>query len=113
MPPERNKTRTGVANTAPGRGAPHATAQRLQGCCTALPWAPEALTQRRRAVLGHTPAPAPPAGGVVVGAETGERTWGTTTAQGGRPYLGSLGKRDNGGARSVAWGRMIRALPPW
>ena len=73
MPTERNKTLTGLANTEPGRGAPHATAQRLQWFLTESPWAPEALNQRRLAVLGQTPAPAPHAGGVLVVDETGDR----------------------------------------
>jgi SRSO17 transposase len=96
LPTERNKTLTGLANTEPGRGAQHATAQRLQWFLTESPWAPEALKQRRLAVLGPTPATAPHAGGVLVVAETGDRKWGTQPAHVGRQSLGSIGKMDNG-----------------
>jgi len=96
MPTERHKTLTGLANTEPGRGAQHATAQRLQWFLTESPWAPEALNQRRLAVLGQSPAPAPHAGGVLLVAETGARKWGTKTAHGGRQYFGAIGKMDNG-----------------
>jgi DDE superfamily endonuclease len=96
LPTERNKTLTGLANTEPDRGAQHATAQRLQWFLTESTWAPEALNQRRLAVLGQTPATAPHAGGVLVLDETGDRKWGTKTAHVGRQYLGSIGKIDNG-----------------
>jgi hypothetical protein len=96
LPTERNKTLTGLANTEPVRGAQHATAQRFQWFLTESTWAPEALNQRRLAVLGQTPATAPHAGGVLVIDETGDRKWGTKTAHVGRQYLGSIGKIDNG-----------------
>src|SRR5215831_15274613 len=77
LPTERNKTLTALANKEPVRGAQHPMAQRLQWCLTASTWAPEALTQRRVAVLGQTPTTAPHAGGGLVIAETGRRQWGT------------------------------------
>lgn len=96
LPTERNKTLTGLANAAPVVDAQHPAAQRLQWFLTESTWAPEAINQRRLAVLGQTPATAPHAGGVLVIDETGDRKWGTKTAHVGRQYLGSLGKIDNG-----------------
>ena len=95
-PTERNKTLTGVANTEPVLGAQHPTAQRLQWFLTESTWTPEAVNQRRLALLGHMPLTAPHAGGVLVIDETGDRKWGTKTAHVGRQYLGSIGKIDNG-----------------
>src|SRR5215471_181948 len=96
LPTERNKTLTGVANTGPVLGAQHPTAQRLQWFLTESTWTPEAVNQRRLALLGHLPLTAPHAGGVLVIDETGDRKWGTKTAHVGRQYLGSIGKIDNG-----------------
>ena len=96
LPSERHKTLTGLANTAPVVAAQHPAAQRLQWFLTESTWAPEAVNHRRLAMLRQTPAPAPHAHGVLVIDESGERTWGTKTAHGGRQYLGSIGKIDNG-----------------
>jgi SRSO17 transposase len=93
---ERNKTLTGLTNTAPVVGAQHPAAQRLQRFLTESTWAPEAINQRRLALLAQTPATAPHAGGVLVIDETGDRKWGTKTAHVGRQYLGSIGKIDQG-----------------
>jgi SRSO17 transposase len=79
LPTERNKTLTGLANAAPVVDAQHPAAQRLQWFLTESTWAPEAINQRRHAVLGQTPATAPHAGGVLVIDETGDRKWGTKT----------------------------------
>src|ERR671927_1130296 len=56
LPTERNKTLTGLANTAPVVDAQHPAAQRLQWFLTESTWAPEAINQRRLAVLAQTPA---------------------------------------------------------
>jgi SRSO17 transposase len=96
LPTERNKTLTGLAHTEPVLGAQHAIAQRFQWFLTESTWAPDAVNQRRFALLGQTPATAPHAGGVLVIDETGDRKWGTKTAHVGRQYLGSIGKIDNG-----------------
>lgn len=96
LPSERNKTLTGLANTAPVIAAQHPAAQRLQWFLTESTWAPEAMNHRRLALLHQTPATAPHAQGVLVIDETGDRKWGTKTAHVGRQYLGSIGKIDNG-----------------
>jgi SRSO17 transposase len=56
LPSERNKTLTGLANTEPIVGAQHPAAQRLQRFLTESTWAPEAINQRRLALLAQTPA---------------------------------------------------------
>jgi SRSO17 transposase len=96
LPTERNKTLTGLTNTEPVVGAQHPAAQRLQWFLTESTWTPEAINQRRLALLAETPTTAPHAGGVLVIDETGDRKWGTKTAHVGRQYLGSIGKIDNG-----------------
>lgn len=96
LPTERNKTLTGLANTAPVIDAQHPAAQRLQWFLAESTWAPEAINQRRLALLTQHPTTAPHAHGVLVIDETGDRKWGTKTAHVGRQYLGSIGKIDNG-----------------
>ena len=96
LPTERNKTLTGLANTAPVVAAQHPAAQRVQWFLTESTWAPEAINQRRFALLAQQPTTAPHAQGVLVMDETGDRTWGTKPAHVGRQYLGSIGQIDNG-----------------
>lgn len=96
VPSERNKTLTGLANTAPLVAAQHPAAQRLQWFFTESTWASEALNQRRLAVLAQSTLTASHAHGVLVIDETGDRKWGTKTAHVGRQDLGSIGKIDNG-----------------
>jgi SRSO17 transposase len=96
LPAERNKTLTGLANTAPGTGAQEARAQSLQWFLSESNWDEAAVNERRRAVLRQAPNTAPNAEGVLVIDETGDVKAGTHTAHVGRQYLGSVGKIDNG-----------------
>jgi SRSO17 transposase len=96
LPAERNKTLTGLANTAPGTGAQAARAQSLQWFLSESNWDEAAVDERRRAVLRQAPNTAPNAEGVLVIDETGDVKAGTHTAHVGRQYLGSVGKIDNG-----------------
>ena len=96
LPAERNKTLTGLANTAPGTGAQEARAQSLQWFLSESNWNEAAVNERRRALLRQAPNTAPNAEGVLVIDETGDVKAGTHTAHVGRQYLGSVGKIDNG-----------------
>ncbi len=96
LPAERNKTLTGLANTAPVVGAQHARAQGLQWFLRESTWAAAALNARRLALLCADPLTAPDAQGVLVIDEHGDRTWGHQTAHVGRQYLANLGKTDSG-----------------
>src|SRR3954454_8081426 len=80
LPAERNKTLTGLANTAPVVGAQHARAQGLQWFLSESTWAASALNARRLALLGADPTTAPDAQGVLVIDEHGDRKWGHQTA---------------------------------
>ena len=96
FPQERNKTLTALANTEPVVGAQQPSAQSLQWFLSESTWDPEAVTQRRLALLCADPLTAPTAQGVLVIDEHGDRKWGTNTAHVGRQYLANLGKTDNG-----------------
>lgn len=96
LPAERNKTLTGLANTAPGVGAQEARAQSLQWFLSESNWDEAAINERRRELIKQTPNTAPDAEGVLIIDETGDVKDGTHTAHVGRQYLGSVGKIDNG-----------------
>jgi SRSO17 transposase len=96
LPAERNKTLTGLANTAPGVGAQEARAQSLQWFLSESNWDAAAVNKQRRELLAQTPNTAPHAEGVLVIDETGDVKDGTHTAHVGRQYLGSVGKIDSG-----------------
>jgi SRSO17 transposase len=96
LPAERNKTVTGLANTAPGKGAQEARAQSLQWFLSESNWDEAALNERRRALIRQTPALAPNAEGVLILDETGDLKDGTHTAHVGRQYLGNVGKIGQG-----------------
>ncbi len=96
LPAERNKTLTGLANTAPVVGAQHPRAQGRQWFLSESTWAAHALNERRLALLRADPTTAPDAQGVLVIDEHGDRKWGHKTAHVGRQYLANLGKTDSG-----------------
>ena len=96
LPAERNKTLTALANTAPVAGASHPRAQGLQWFLSESTWDPDAVNERRLALLRADPSTAPDARGVLVVDEHGDRKWGKQTAHVGRQYLANLGKTDNG-----------------
>lgn len=96
LPAERNKTATGLANTAPTVGAQHPRAQELQWFLSESTWDAAAVNARRLARLRADPATAPDARGVLVIDEHGDRKWGRKTAHVGRQYLANLGKTDSG-----------------
>jgi SRSO17 transposase len=96
LPAERNKTLTGLANTAPGTGAQEARAQNLQWFLSESNWEEAVVNERRWTLLRAASNTAPNAEGVLVIDETGDLKAGTHTAHVGRQYLGSVGKIDNG-----------------
>jgi hypothetical protein len=96
LPQERNKTLTALANTEPVVGAQQPPAQSLQWFLSESTWDPDAVTERRVALLRADPLTAPTAQGVLVIDEHGDRKWGDKTAHVGRQYLANLGKTDNG-----------------
>jgi SRSO17 transposase len=96
LPAERNKTLTGLANTAPGVGAQQPRAQNLQWFLSESNWDEVALNQRRVELLRQAPSTTPNAEGVLVIDETGDLKDGAHTAHVGRQYLGNVGKIDNG-----------------
>jgi len=96
LPAERNKTATGLANTAPTVGAQHPRAQGIQWFLSESTWDPATVNARRLALLRADPATAPDGRGVLVIDEHGDRKWGRKTAHVGRQYLANLGKTDSG-----------------
>jgi SRSO17 transposase len=66
LPAERNKTLTGLANTAPVTGAQDARAQSLQWFLSESNWDEAALNARRRELIRQTPALAPNVEGVLI-----------------------------------------------
>jgi SRSO17 transposase len=96
LPQERHKTLTALANTAPVVGAQAPPAQNLQWFLSESTWDPEAVTQRRLALLRADLLTTPTSQGVLVVDEHGDRKWGHKTAHVGRQYLANLGKTDNG-----------------
>ncbi len=66
LPAERNKTATGLANTAPTVGAQHPRAQALQWFLSEATWDPATVNTRRLALLRADPATAPDGRGVLV-----------------------------------------------
>ena len=79
---ERHKTATGLANTEPGKdGSQHKDAQRLQWFLSESTWDPERLNDTRLAMLRTITSTAPSHGAVLVIDETGDRKYGTHTAQ--------------------------------
>ncbi|MER6160727.1 transposase [Streptomyces sp. NPDC001868] len=70
--------------------------QRLQFFLSESSWEAERVSDRWLEPLREQPAPAPHDGGVIVIDDSGDREDGTATAHVGRPWLGRLGKTDNG-----------------
>ncbi len=97
LPAERNKTLTALANTEPVVGAQRKEAQSLQWFLSESRWDYEEINRRRVELLLEDPTTAPNERGALVIDETGDRKEGKKTAHGGRQYLSSLGKIDNGG----------------
>jgi len=96
LPAERNKTLTGLANTAPGIGAQEARAQNLQWFLSESNWDEGLINERRCKVIGQTAAMVPNTEGVLIIDETGDLKDGSHTAHVGRQYLGNVGKLGNG-----------------
>src|SRR5436305_13777195 len=96
LPRDRNKTVTAVAGAEPNSQAQAAPVQALQFFLSESTWDVAPVTQQRLAVLFTDPATQPPAQGVLIIDETGDRKHGTKTAHVARQYLGSLGKVDTG-----------------
>src|SRR5262249_34687071 len=96
LPRERNKTLTALVGTEPVVGAQAAPVQRLQWFLSESSWDVAAVNSQRLGGLFATPAPGPPARGVLVLDDPGDRKAGTKTAHVARQYLGSVGKIDNG-----------------
>lgn len=96
LPAERNKTLTGLANTAPGIGAQEARAQNLQWFLSESNWSEAVVNEQRRELARQTPGMVPHGNGVLVIDETGDVKDGSHTAHVGRQYLGNVGKIDNG-----------------
>ncbi len=96
LPAERNKTLTALANTEPVAGAQRKEVQSLQWFLSESGWDPEAVNERRLALLLEEPKTAPGGSGALVIDETGDRKDGKKTAHVGKQYLGGIGKIDNG-----------------
>lgn len=96
LPAERNKTLTGLANTAPGSGAQHARAQSMQWFLSESNWDERLVNEMRHKLIRQTEAMAPKSEGVLIIDETGDLKDGSHTAHVGRQYLGNVGKIGNG-----------------
>ena len=96
LPAERNKTLTGLANTAPGIGAQESRAQSLQWFLSESNWDEDLVNELRHKLIRQTAATAPNSEGVLIIDETGDLKDGNHTAHVGRQYLGSVGKIGNG-----------------
>lgn len=89
LPAERNKTLTGLANTAPGIGAQEARAQSLQWFVSESNWNEGLVNKLRHQLIRQTAAMAPNTDGVLIIDETGDQKDGSHTAHVGRQYLGN------------------------
>jgi SRSO17 transposase len=96
LPRERNKTLTCLAGAEPMVGINDPAVQRLQFFLSESVWDPEAVNDRRVALLLADPATAPHPGGVLVIDDSGDRKDGHATDHVSRQWLGRLGKTDNG-----------------
>ncbi|WP_435889265.1 IS701 family transposase [Streptosporangium canum] len=96
LPRERNKTLTCLAGAEPMVGINDPAVQRLQYFLSESVWDPEAVNDRRVALLLADPATAPHRGGVLVIDDSGDRKDGHATDHVSRQWLGRLGKTDNG-----------------
>jgi SRSO17 transposase len=96
LPRDRNKTLTGLAGAEPIAGAQHREVQRLQWFLSESAWDHQQVNAQRVQLLREDPATAPHERGALVVDDTGDRRDGTATAHVARPYLGSVGKIDNG-----------------
>ncbi|MBB4942791.1 SRSO17 transposase [Streptosporangium album] len=96
LPRERNKTLTCLAGAEPVVGINDPAVQRLQYFLSESVWNPEAVNDRRVALLRADPAVAPHRGGVLVIDDSGDRKDGHATDHVSRQWLGRLGKTDNG-----------------
>jgi hypothetical protein len=96
LPRDRNKTLTALAGAEPIVEAQEAPVQRLQSFLSESVWDAEAVNARRLELTWTDAEIAPPAGGVLVIDETGDRKDGSKTAHVAHQYLGSVGKIANG-----------------
>ncbi|MEV8639471.1 IS701 family transposase [Streptosporangium sp. NPDC051023] len=96
LPRERNKTLTCLAGAEPMTGINDPAVQRLQYFLSESVWDPEAVNDRRLALLRSDPATAPHPGGVLVIDDSGDRKDGHATDHVSRQWLGRLGKTDSG-----------------
>ncbi len=96
LPRDRNKTLTGLAGAEPIVEAQEAPVQRLQFFLSESTWDAEAVNARRLELTWADAEIAPPACGVLVIDETGDRKDGVKTAHVAHQYLGSVGKIANG-----------------
>jgi SRSO17 transposase len=95
-PRDRNKTRTALAGTEPSVEAQEAPVQRLQSFLAESVWDAAAINARRLELTWAEAARTPPAGGVLVSDETGDRKDGTKTAPVAPQDRGSVGKSAKG-----------------
>jgi SRSO17 transposase len=77
-------------------GAQAAAGQRRQSFVSEATWEAAVVNQGRLGLLQADPRTPTHEEGVVVSDDTGERQSGKPTAHGGRQYLGSMGKLENG-----------------
>jgi SRSO17 transposase len=96
LPRERHKTLTCLAGAEPTVGINDPAVQRLQYFLSESVWDPEAVNDRRVALLLADPATAPHPGGVLVIDDSGDRKDGHATDHVSRQWLGRLGKTDSG-----------------
>ena len=96
LPRDRNKTLTALVGSEPVRGAQDAAGQRLPNFVSESTWDASAVNQRRVGLRQADPLTTTHAGGGLIIDDTGDRKSGRQTAPGGRQYLGSVGKMDNG-----------------
>src|SRR2546429_1430938 len=96
-PRDRNKTLTALAGAEPVAGAQHPAVRRLQFFLSESRWDPEQVNDRRLELLLADPATAPPGGGVLVIADSGDRKDGTRTPPAGHQWLGPYRTRHRGG----------------
>ncbi|MFJ8142756.1 transposase [Streptomyces sp. NPDC096013] len=96
LPRDRNKTRYRPGRYRARGRCPARLVQRLQFFLSESTWDHEQVNTRRVELLLTDPATAPHPGGVLVIDDSGDRKDGKATAHIGRPWLGRLGKTDNG-----------------
>ncbi|MFD8565004.1 IS701 family transposase [Streptosporangium canum] len=96
LPRERNKTLTCLAGAEPMVGINDPAVQRLQYFLSESVWDPDAVNERRLALIAADPMTAPHPGGVLVIDDSGDPKDGHATDHVSRQWLGRLGKTDNG-----------------